>query len=110
MVFDQLNEYLAAAKAVIDIFRGIRAELPEGKAFDDIRQHIETAEKALALSEAELAKELGFRLCRCTWPPQIMLWEKEEKASFCPKCRDRYPPPQPEVIQDDGSWAGSRIE
>jgi len=60
---ENLTEYLGAAKAALDLFRGIRAELPQGPLTDQVSRQIETAAGALKLSEAELAKSLGYRLC-----------------------------------------------
>jgi hypothetical protein len=71
---------------------GIRAELPKSEKSKQAGQQIEEAEKALQLSEAELAKVLGYRLCSCTFPPEIMLWKEKEKARICAACGHRYPP------------------
>jgi hypothetical protein len=68
--------------------------LPKGQKSDEATQQIEKAEQALKKSEAEFAKGLGFRLCRCTWPPQIMLWDKDRRKNVCPACGDLYPPIQ----------------
>ena len=84
--------YIAAAKTTLDLFKGIWGMLPQGPNKDDIQKKIEEAERQLKLSEAELAKGLGFRLCRCTFPPQIMLWQEGERASVCPQCGNRFPP------------------
>jgi hypothetical protein len=34
---------------------------------------LEQADKAAQIAEAEMAKGLGYELCTCTFPPQIML-------------------------------------
>jgi hypothetical protein len=34
---------------------------------------LEKADLAFRTAEAKLAKELGYQLCQCTWPPQIMI-------------------------------------
>jgi len=84
-----------AAKTALDIIRGIRSELPKGAEADEAQQKIEEAESALKRSKAELAKSLGFRLCKCQFPPEIMLWDRTERASIFPTCGDRNPPSQP---------------
>ena|SRR5438477_3606447 len=103
MAISDFVGYLTAAKSALDIFRGIRAELPQGPKTDQVQQQIETAERFLQKSEAELAQALGYKLCQCTFPPQIMLWKEAESAHVCPNpaCgrRDKYtfgrklPPP-----------------
>jgi hypothetical protein len=85
--------YLTAAKTALDIIKGIRSELPKGPRADEAQRQIEKAESALKISEAELAKTLGFKLCRCKFPPTIMLWSAPERTNICPVCGDRNPPP-----------------
>lgn len=55
---------------------------------DHLEQEIAKAERLLKASEAAAAKAMGYRLCRCTFPPQIMLWKKTEKVHVCPECED----------------------
>jgi len=43
-------------------------------------------ERLLKLTEAKLAKEFGYELCLCTFPPSEMLWRETEKANVCPAC------------------------
>jgi hypothetical protein len=83
--------YFTAAKSALDIIKGIRSELPKGPAADTAQQKIEEAEAALKNSKAELAQSLGFRLCQCNFPPEIMLWDKTQRAKICPACGDRFP-------------------
>ena len=45
-----------------------------------------TQKVVLSLAEAKLAKELGYELCLCTFPPSVMLWRQPEKAHVCPAC------------------------
>jgi len=51
----------------------------------DAEQKIAAAEAALKRADATLAQKLGFQLCHCTYPPQIMLWHKHEKVTKCPR-------------------------
>jgi hypothetical protein len=82
-----------AAKSALDIIKRIRAELPKGPAADTAQQKIDEAESALKNSKAELTESFDFRLCQCKFPPEIMLWDKAERAKICPACGDRFQPP-----------------
>jgi hypothetical protein len=84
-------DYIPLAKSAFDLVKGILGALPKDKAAE-VGKELEKAEEALKKSEAELAKKLGFRLCRCSWPPPIMLWDKQTRKSICPACGDFYPP------------------
>jgi hypothetical protein len=96
--------YITAAKSVLDIFKGIRSELPKGPDADKVQRQIEKAEAALKSSDAELAKNLGYRLCKCKFPPEIMLWHTDERADICPACGDRFPP-----LQQRPAWKDDYI-
>jgi hypothetical protein len=87
MALSDLTTWLSAAKTALDIFKGIKSELPQGPKADEAQRQIERAELAVKSSEAELAKALGYNLCQCTWPPQIMLWREQDRVFYCPNPR-----------------------
>lgn len=41
------------------------------------------------LAEIEMAARLGYLLCQCTWPPQIMVLGDDGQLFRCPRCRRR---------------------
>jgi hypothetical protein len=92
-----------AAKAAVDMLKSAYTLLPKGANRDEIEQKIKMAEDILKRSDAKLAKELGMKLCDCTWPPQIMLWKQTANAHVCPneQCgRTRIrPAPLPRIKQ-----------
>lgn len=108
MALAEWAEYLGAAKTALEVFKEVRSELPKGEKADKAQKQIEKAEEALKKSEAELAKGLGYRLCRCTFPPQIMLWNKDQRVNLCPACGDQFPPPKPEVQRQESNWVRAR--
>ena len=70
--------------------------LPDGSKAEDAQKQIELAEEALQASKAQLAKSLGYKLCQCSFPPQIMLSigrdPKRGKEIFrCPACNKQDP-------------------
>lgn len=46
-------------------------------------------EKQMAdrLEEIEMAQRLGYLLCRCSWPPQIMVMTGSDYIYRCPRCK-----------------------
>lgn len=97
-----LREGLDLLKTAFDTFRlaiGLVKEtagtLPdEKKAIVDAA--LEKSERAAQLAEAQIAKALGYRLCQCTFPPQIMLsvgYRGHEEYFRCPKCSKEWPGP-----------------
>jgi hypothetical protein len=69
--------FLTAATTALDIFKGIKSELPKGPVADRAATEIAKAEEALKASEAELARALGYRLCRCEFPPRLCAGRKK---------------------------------
>lgn len=46
---------------------------------------LEQAEQAVQHAKVKLADELGYNLCKCTFPPQIVLRSKTGEMR-CPSC------------------------
>lgn len=79
-----VGEWIRNAKAALDIFKGARGLVPQGPKRDELELTLKSAEEALTRSDAALAKKLGYQLCQCEFPPNIMLWREGEGAFICP--------------------------
>ena len=84
------NSALTALKQAINL-------LPDNPTKADATTALERAEQEFELAQAEAAKRLGYHLCRCTFPPQIMLFTGEEGCYKCPKCGYEKKPPPPAI-------------
>jgi hypothetical protein len=78
--------------------------LPDSDEKVAIETCLKEAGKAAQLAESQIALALGYKLCQCTFPPQIMLSQgyKEQNYSHkeefaCPKCKKSSiePPSKP---------------
>lgn len=81
-----LGNVVSSVKTVIDM-------LPKREKEEASRKFKEVEEK-LQVAEAQIAKGLGYELCKCTWPPQIMLHagDTEYGEKFrCSACGRVYP-------------------
>ena len=74
-----------AAREAVEAFKVARDLLPKGKARDEAEAKLAQAENLLCRGDARLALDLGYPLCQCTFPPQIMLWRETDKAHACPR-------------------------
>lgn len=110
MEMADLSEYLKASKDALDILKGVIGLLPKGTDAGAAQKQLEQADQALKASEAQLAKALGYPLCKCTFPPQIMLLKTEAQVMQCPRCGNEHDPHRRVVTQnpEDGGWAGAR--
>lgn len=46
---------------------------------------LDEAEKDLRMATATLACELGFNVCPCCWPPELVTTDRKGRVS-CPNC------------------------
>lgn len=76
MDMSDLKLYVDTAKTLLDLFKSARQFLPDTPQRKEIDEKIKAAEDIMKRSDAKLAKELGYSLCQCTFPPQIMLWNE----------------------------------
>ena len=77
------GEWLTAGKSLLELFRVARDNLPKGEQREQLDAKIKEAEQILARSDAKLAQDLGYDLCKCTFPPTPMLYRHSERASVC---------------------------
>jgi hypothetical protein len=84
----EAGAWAVAAKSGVELLKSAWGMLPKGADKDVIGRKIEEAEKALDRADAQLAKELGYTLCECTFPPRPMLWNEQRKLFVCqnPDC------------------------
>jgi hypothetical protein len=109
MPFDDPNTWLqgaTAVKAAFDAFRAAIAGVKDIRAIAGgteeqkkvVDEALDHAIRTAAVAEAEVAKALGYELCKCQFPPTIMLTvghksERGERGATasgpvfeCPKC------------------------
>jgi hypothetical protein len=79
----QAAEWVTAGRAVVELMRSASALMPRGRNRDAIAKRLDEADRALELSNARLARELGYPLCRCVFPPKPMLWDNAGAAFVC---------------------------
>ncbi len=72
---------------------------------------LDEADKASRLAEVQIAQALGYHLCQCTFPPQVMLSsgrsEKGRELFMCSRCGKQEPSPQEIFSAERPLYAGS---
>jgi hypothetical protein len=93
--FKSMFEGFRAALGLLKDVRGLGTEKPDqAKA---ITAALEKAEEAAKVAEAEIAKALGYELCKCQFPPVAMLtvgyldigfarYQEGDPVYECPRC------------------------
>ena len=113
-IWNLLKDGLSSIKNGVDIVKTVRDITKDNGTKKKLTASIETAEKSLTLGEAQIAKALGYHLCQCTFPPQIMLSKGHHPQSgmeifSCSRCGKEDPPKKGERQKSgggSGSWMG----
>lgn len=105
-----LTEWVRAGTDAMRMMKTLIDVMPAGEDRNAAQQKLDEASDSLALSEAQLAKALGYKLCQCTFPPQIMLWQEDQEAHICPRpeCGHALTPTQVRRSDQGGSWNRAR--
>jgi hypothetical protein len=83
-----------ALRSAMGLLKDAKELLPAGdQRHEAITQALAAAESGSKIAEAEMAKALGYELCKCEFPPIIMLTvgahssrPKTGPVYECPKC------------------------
>jgi hypothetical protein len=90
-VLEAFTKGMTTLKEAIALVHSANDQLPAGEARTAIQQKIAEAERTIQVGHAAMGQSLGFQLCHCTWPPQVMAssqYSKETKVEqfTCPNC------------------------
>lgn len=79
------SEYIRAGSEAFVLLKTLYPLLPmQGR--DEIEAKIAAAERALQIADVALAKELGFQIHDCAFPPKIMLYDPKVNERVCSGC------------------------
>ena len=104
-------EYIGSLHAGAQLVREVLAiyrerKATQGGAPEELEQKLEQAEHQLELAKAAAAQDLGYRLCRCTFPPQIMTVARVDDDEIeywrCQNCGREQGPPR--IDRGRGHW------
>jgi hypothetical protein len=73
VAFDALKLGLGLFRDAIGLARDVQSSLPEGEKKKAITESLARADVSSRTAEAQIAQSFGYNLCKCTFPPQIML-------------------------------------
>jgi len=90
-VLEAFTKGLTILKEAINFVHSANDQLPAGEPQKAIQQKVEEAERLIQVGHATVGESLGFQLCHCTWPPQVMgssgYSEETHVEQFtCPNC------------------------
>jgi hypothetical protein len=71
-VLEAFTKGLTILKEAIGLVHSANKQLPAGDPQKAIQQKVEEAERLIQVGHATVGQSLGFQLCHCTWPPQVM--------------------------------------
>lgn len=68
---------VSLCKSALDLLKQVKDLIPNDKSKESTTNKIEQLEIQLKETQAITAKKLGYEICHCTFPPHIMLKNKE---------------------------------
>jgi len=93
--FEALRLGIGFFREAIGLARDVKSALPDDEKKKAIEESLMKADVSSRTAEAQMAQSLGYKLCQCTWPPQIMLsvgikfvstYGMEVEGFKCPSC------------------------
>ncbi len=97
--FETLSTAIAALKSAKDL-------LPSSKQKSLAEEAIDKAASTAKLAEAQAAQAFGYPLCRCNWPPTIMVLTVQgsrQSVFHCSTCAGDF------LVGQNGQIKGPRI-
>ena len=90
-VLEAFTKGLTTLKEAIGLVHSANDQLPAGEPQKAIQQKVEEAERLIQVGHAAVRQSLGFQMCHCTWPPQMMAstgytQETQVEKFTCPNC------------------------
>ncbi len=109
--FESVKAGVSLLSESIGLIKKTKELLPDSREKEIIEKSLEEADKASKLAESQIALALGYEICQCTFPPQIMLskgykeQEYHHKEEFvCPKCQKSSILPRSKPINTMSDW------
>jgi hypothetical protein len=87
--FQSIELGIGLIRESLDSLKSLKDLFPKGTKREQVEFKLADAERQIELAESQIALSLGYKLCKCTFPPAIMLRnglvDGRENLS-CPKC------------------------
>ena len=100
--FEVIPDVFKGIMAIIALLKQAKDLLPDSSEKRAVEQSLEEAERKSKLVEAQIADALGYQLCKCTFPPQIMLsigFRQGLEYFSCERCGSIWPPPDTGTVE-----------
>ena len=79
---------ISLGKGVIDLLRSAASLETDDLKRQALEEQLAKADHQFRIAETKLAEDLGYQLCRCTWPAQILLLRHGRYK--CPACGENH--------------------
>ena len=109
MDFNLLKEGFGLLGTAVAILNKGKDLIPHLEKKQELEKALKEAEEKFGAGKALIAKELGYVLCRCSFPPQIMLTVGDEYHWKCPECDSKIDETKP-FIRSGNSGKASEWE
>lgn len=92
MDIDALHSTLVSLTLLPEELRAARETLTkaDGAGRPELVELLSSTERDLRIAKVTLARELGFQVCLCCWPPEVLAFD-DSGESYCPRQFDDEP-------------------
>jgi len=98
MSIEEITTGIGLVKTAAETIRTVAGMLPKSPKKEEVEKQLQQADNNFRAAEAKVAQSLGYDLCQCSWPPQIMLkvgGRGPDIITECPRCKHRIGDDQP---------------
>ena len=71
-IVEAYTKGMTAVQGALEGLKTAKDKLPKGEDRETVVKKIEEVEHAILHAKAEMGESLGYVLCPCTWPAQVM--------------------------------------
>jgi|JTFP01.1.fsa_nt_gb hypothetical protein len=93
MEISGIKEAFETFSTAISVLRSAKDLLPDSKEKKEAEEAVEKAASTARLAESQAAQVLGYPLCRCSWPPTIMVAKIQggrQSVYHCATCNREF--------------------
>lgn len=106
-IVEAYTEGMKGVECALDGLKAARDKLPAGEDKDTVVKKIEEVEHAILHAKAEMGGSLGYALCQCTWPAQVMVpvgssGDGARDLLKCPNCGKQLSRPHKRETEIEG--------
>ena len=80
-----MTDAISSCVQALNLWKAAKDLMPDSQEKREADKALSQAEKSFLVAQSQVAFELGYNICQCSWPPPIALLQKD-RVRRCPAC------------------------